>query len=78
MHFSYHSQQVHCENGKTRRNIVTIKNGKGQKIVEKKIGNKKTRKVMPLKKHEMQKIRKNIFIPNLFAPERQIRGRKGN
>ncbi len=66
--FHYHSEQVHTNNGKTRRNIVNIKNGKGYKAVERydKKGKlvKKTRK--NLKRSELCSIRKNKFIPGLF------------
>ena len=72
MGFVYHSEQVHNVNGKTKRNIVNIKNGKGQKITELCHGKRKTRKVSKLTKKEISQIRKNKFIPKLFAPERQI------
>lgn len=71
-HFSYHSEQVHSvfENGKgkTRRNIVNIKNGKGFKSVEtySNKGKLLTRKQKKLKKSELSCIRKNKFIPGLF------------
>jgi hypothetical protein len=74
MGFVYHSEQVHRMNGKTKRNIVNIKNGKGEKITEINHGKRKTRKVSKLTKKEMSQIRKNKFIPKLFAPERQILG----
>jgi hypothetical protein len=68
MKFVYHSEQVHSEGGKTRRNIVSIKNGKGYKSVET-YGSKgkiKTRKRLPLTKKELACIRRNKFIPGLF------------
>ena len=74
MGFVYHSEQVHIVNGKTKRNIVDIKNGKGKKISELCHGKRKTRKVSKLSKKEMAQIRKNKFIPKLFAPESQILG----
>jgi hypothetical protein len=71
-HFSYHSEQVHSAfangRGETRRNIVSIKNGKGYKMVETygSDGKVKTKKRIPLKPNELSCIRRNKFIPGLF------------
>lgn len=72
-HFSYHSEQVHStfENGKgkTRRNVVDIKNGKGTKAVEeyKPDGTRKNRKEKALTQKELECIKKGQFIPGLFG-----------
>jgi hypothetical protein len=68
MKFAYHSEQIHSEGGKTRRNIVSIKNGKGYKSVEifGANGKVKTRKRRALKKSELDCIHRNKFIPGLF------------
>ena len=71
-HFSYHSEQVHSvlKNGKglTRRNIVNIRNGRGEKAVE--VYDAKGRQQSRVAKHlnasEVDRIRKNQFIPGLF------------
>lgn len=70
--FTYHSEQVHStyENGKgkTRRNIVSIRDGKGHKAVEtydvkgKKVSSTKK----PLTKKELDCIQKGQFVPGLF------------
>ena len=71
-HFSYHSEQVHSsfKNGKgaTRRNSVTIKDGKGKKAVEvfSAEGKVLSRKEKNLTASELECIRKNKFIPGLF------------
>lgn len=71
-HFSYHSEQVHSsfQNGKgtTRRNIVSIQNGKGTKAVEmyKADGSLLQRKEKQLTSTELQCIQRNKFIPGLF------------
>lgn len=70
--FTYHSEQVHSEfqngKGQTRRNIVSIRNGKGHKAVE--TYNSKGRKLNSTKKAlttaEMDCIKKGKFIPGLF------------
>jgi len=70
--FSYHSEQVHSlfKNGKgqTRRNIVSIRNGKGTKAVEtySMDGKHLKRKELPLTDKELQCIAKNKFVPGLF------------
>jgi hypothetical protein len=68
MKFVYHSEQIHSEGGKTRRNSVTIKNGKGHKSVEiyGPDGKVKTKKRIPLTAKELSCIRRNKFIPGLF------------
>ena len=71
-HFSYHSEQVHSafQNGKgqTRRNIVDIKNGKGNKAVETYDVNGKSisRKEKVLTASELECIQRNKFVPGLF------------
>jgi len=70
--FSYHSEQVHSffKNGKgqTRRNIVSIRNGKGTKAVEtySMDGKQLKRKELPLTDNELNCIEKNKFVPGLF------------
>jgi hypothetical protein len=71
-HFSYHSEQVHSAfkdgKGETRRNTVTIKNGKGKKAVEvfSAEGKVLLRKEKNLSTSELKCISKNKFIPGLF------------
>lgn len=71
-HFSFHSEQIHSmfKNGKgqTRRNIVSVKNGKGTKAVEvfTMDGKSLSRKEKPLSKSELENIQMNRFIPKLF------------
>ena len=66
MHFKYFSEQNHSVmvNGraKTSRQTVSIKNGKGYKEVKNNHGTKR----IPLKKKDIDRIRKNEFIPRLF------------
>jgi len=70
--FSYHSEQVHSlfkhGKGQTRRNIVSIRNGKGIKAVEtySMDGKHLKRKELPLTDKELQCIAKNKFVPGLF------------
>jgi hypothetical protein len=70
--FSYHSEQVHsvAKNGKgvTRRNVVSIRNGRGKKAVEiyDAKGRPQSRVTKPLSASEVSRIRKNQFIPGLF------------
>lgn len=70
--FSYHSEQVHSimENGQVaqKHNIVDIKNGKGTKKVTMRSGKSTKSSTKKLTKSEIEKIRKNIFIPSLFKP----------
>jgi hypothetical protein len=58
------------ENGKgqTRRNIVSIQDGKGIKAVEVYTadGSQVSRKELPITAKEMECIQKNKFIPGLF------------
>ncbi len=71
-HFTYHSEQVHSAfvNGKggTRRNIVKIRNGKGEKAVElySAKGKLQSRKTKGLTADEIACIKRNEFIPGLF------------
>ncbi len=71
-HFSYHSEQVHSTfakgKGETRRNVVSIKDGKGFKAVEvyRSDGKMKTRKEKQLTVSELDCIKRNKFIPGLF------------
>jgi hypothetical protein len=71
-HFSYHSEQVHSAftkgKGETRRNVVSIKDGKGFKAVEvyRADGKVKTRKEKQLTTSELDCIKRNKFIPGLF------------
>lgn len=71
-HFAYHSEQMHSSfvngKGQTRRNIVSIANGKGKKVVEtyNAAGKALHRKEKKLSAEEMKKIGANIFIPGLF------------
>jgi len=64
--FTYFSQQIHSDsrNGtrKVQKNTVSIKNGKGYKEIKDGTG----RHRRTLKKSEIGKIRKNIFICGLF------------
>ena len=65
--FTYFSQQIHSEakNGtrKVTKKTVQIKNGKGYKEVRDHTG----RHRRSLKKKEIGKIRKNVFICGLFS-----------
>ena len=71
-HFSFHSEQIHSmfKNGKgqTRRNTVSVKNGKGTKAVEffTMDGKSLRRKEKTLSKSEIENIQMNKFIPKLF------------
>jgi hypothetical protein len=71
-HFSYHSEQIHSEfknnKGQTRKNSVSIKNGRGHKSVEIFAADGKliTRKEKALNPSELGCIRRNKFIPGLF------------
>jgi hypothetical protein len=71
-HFSYHSEQVHSEfkkgKGQTRRNSVSIKDGKGKKAVEvfSAEGKVLSRKEKTLTASELECIKRNKFIPGLF------------
>lgn len=73
MPFLYHSEQIHSEmkngKGQTRRNIVSIRNGKGTKTVVVMNAKGKTIKknTKALKQAEIKKIKKNKFIPGLFT-----------
>lgn len=72
--FVYKSEQVHSTNGitqsfgkmGTRRNTVSIKNGKGFKAVEIKDTKGRYYKKVPLTKKEIQCIQRNEFVPGLF------------
>ena len=90
-HFSYHSEQVHStfQNGKgeTRRNIVSIKDGKGYKAVEtyKADGTLKKKSQKDLTASELACIERNKFIPGLFQdcvkplrPNRKTRRRRAH
>lgn len=71
-HFSYHSEQVHSSfqngRGETRRNIVSIRDGKGTKAVEtyKADGSLLQRNEKHLTQTELDCIQRNKFIPGLF------------
>jgi hypothetical protein len=71
-HFAYHSEQVHSliKNGRgaTRRNVVSIRNGRGEKAVEvyDAKGRQQSRVAKRLRASEVDRIRKNQFIPGLF------------
>jgi hypothetical protein len=71
-HFTYHSEQVHSSfvngKGQTRRNAVSIQDGKGKKSVEvyDMKGNIQSKREKELTKTELECIRKNKFIPGLF------------
>jgi len=71
-HFSYHSDQTHAmfRNGKgqTRRNIVSVKDGKGKKIVEfyDVDGKQVKHSEKSLTQKELDHIQQNRFIPGLF------------
>lgn len=70
--FTYKSEQVHSffKNGKgrTRRNLVDIRQGKGIKAVEVYglEGNLVSRKEKELTKQELECISRNQFVPGLF------------
>lgn len=66
--FSYHSNEVHSVNGKTRKNIVNIKNGKGIKRVEEYDNNDKLlhKSQKALKSNEVACIKRKQFMPGLF------------
>jgi len=70
--FSYHSEQIHSMfkngKGKTRRNVVSIKNGKGTKSVETYLpnGNQLDRVEKELTQTELNCIEKHKFIPGFF------------
>jgi hypothetical protein len=90
-HFSYHSEQVHSTfqngRGETRRNIVSIKNGKGYKAVETYTAEGKLKKKTQkdLTASELGCIQRNKFIPGLFKdcvkplrPNRKTRRRRAH
>lgn len=66
--FVYHSNEIHAVKGKTRRNIVSIKNGKGIKRVEEYDNNDrllhKSQKALNAK--ELACIKRKEFVPGLF------------
>lgn len=66
--FQYHSEQLNTNKNKTRRNIVTITNGKGSKRVEEydSRGERIYEVEKPLTPSQINKIKKSIFIPGLF------------
>lgn len=69
--FSFYSVQEHRHivngKGKTLIKEVNIKNGRGKKTVIVRNEKGKTRKsTIPIKTDELDKIRRNIFIPGLF------------
>lgn len=66
--FSYHSNEVHSVNGKTRRNIVNITNGKGIKRVEEYDNNDKLlhKSQKSLNTKELACIKRKEFVPGLF------------
>jgi hypothetical protein len=64
--FVYQSEQVHSTKGTTRRNIVSIKNGKGFKAVEINDNKGKYYKKKPLTTKELQCIEHQKFVPGLF------------
>ncbi len=71
--FSYRSEQVHSDyangRGQTRRNIVEVRGGRGEKSVElyDAAGRRRTRRSKRLSAAEIRKIRSGIFIPGLFG-----------
>lgn len=79
MPFIYHSEQIHADykngKGQTRRNSVTIRNKKGTKTVEVLNAKGKTikKRIHSLTKKEIAKIRKNQFIPGLFAASNTLK-----
>ena len=64
--FVYQSDQVHSTRKGTRRNIVSIKNGKGFKALEIIDENGRHYKKKPLTTKELQCIERKKFIPGLF------------
>ncbi len=69
IHRQYYSVQEHYANGKGQRNIVTIKNGKATKTVEKlgakgRILKSKTRK---LTKKEQTNVLEKKFMPSFWS-----------
>ena len=70
--FSYNSAQTHYTymNGKEveTTEAVSVKNGKGTKMVVKKENGKKTSKTMKLKPSEIKNIQERKFMPKLFFP----------
>ena len=72
MAFSFESTQVHHieENGhtKTKKNTVSISNGKGTKTVELSENGKTRKNTKKLSPQEVERIKKNEFIPGLFKP----------
>ena len=64
--FVYQSEQVHSTRKGTRRNIVSIKNGKGFKAVEINDNKGKHYKKKPLTTKELQCIERQKFVPGLF------------
>jgi len=68
MPFNYHSEQINSKDNGTRRNIVSINNGKGTKSVEEYDTKGKLLHTAkkPLTSTQIQKIKNNSFIPGLF------------
>jgi hypothetical protein len=71
-HFSYQSEQIHSMfnsgKGVTQRNLVSIQDGQGIKVVEtySASGKELGRVEKDLTKEELHCIKKNKFIPGLF------------
>ncbi|NBR61417.1 MAG: hypothetical protein EBT86_07170 [Actinobacteria bacterium] len=69
--FTFYSVQEHKEfmdgKGKTVRKEVNIKNGKGTKTVIMRNEKGKTRRsTVQIGEHELEQIRRNVFVPGLF------------
>jgi hypothetical protein len=78
--FNYHSEQVHSTNGKTRKNIVNVDNGRGTKSVEQydskgKLLQKSKKK---LTASQIRNIKNNVFIPGLFKDCMRSKTRRVN
>ena len=78
MGFEYFSSQMHSHymngKGQTRRNTVSIKNGKGTKCIEvlDKRGKTIKKSKGTLKKSEIEKIKQNRFIPGLMRKMKRV------
>jgi hypothetical protein len=67
-HFNYNNSETTIKKGGKIIRRVTIKKGKGYKSFTKYSKGKKPKTVRkPLHKHEIEKIKRRKFIPNLFA-----------
>lgn len=80
MTFEYHSEQTHTaiNNGTktTKKNTVTVKNGKGTKTVTVKENGRTRKSMKPLTPKEIRSIQKSQFIPGLFRKQSRLMTRR--